>query len=69
LRELRAALPVQPMMSGQAIKELRERLGLSQAMLAACVGMSVATIIKWEREEKNQTARRCVCSILLIVKV
>ncbi|ORM65472.1 transcriptional regulator [Pantoea rodasii] len=53
LRELRAALPVMQMMSGEAIKVLRERFGLSQAMLAAYVGMSVATIVKWERDEKK----------------
>lgn len=34
-----------------AIRELRERLGSSQAMLAACVGKSDATLIKWELEE------------------
>lgn len=53
LRELRSSLPVLHMMSGEEINQLRQRHGLSQAMLAAYVGMSVATIVKWEREEKK----------------
>ena len=46
-------LPVLQLMSGEAIRELRERHGLSQAMLAAYIGLSPATVVKWEREEKK----------------
>lgn len=53
LRELRTSLPVLQLMSGEAIRELRERHGLSQAMLAAYIGLSPATVVKWEREEKK----------------
>ncbi|MBD9644631.1 MULTISPECIES: helix-turn-helix domain-containing protein [Pantoea] len=53
LRELRASLPVLHMMSGDEINQLRQRYNLSQAMLAAYVGMSVGTVVKWEREEKK----------------
>jgi len=53
LRELRTSLPVLQLMSGEAIRQLRERHGLSQAMLAAYIGLSPATVVKWAREEKK----------------
>lgn len=36
-------------MDGERIKMLRERLGLSQADLAAVVNMSTTSVQKWER--------------------
>lgn len=53
LRDLRARLPVIESMSGEAIRALRSRFNLSQAMLAEYVNMSVVTISKWERGEKK----------------
>lgn len=53
LRELRASLPILNSLSGADINRLRQRYNLSQAMLAAYVGMSVGTIVKWERDEKK----------------
>ncbi|MDN4626535.1 MULTISPECIES: helix-turn-helix domain-containing protein [Erwinia] len=53
LQELRQRLPAVQDMPGQAIRQLRERFDLSQAMLAEYVNMSVVTISKWERGEKK----------------
>ena len=53
LRELRARLPAIVEMNGEAIRALRGRYNLSQAMLAEYVNMSVVTISKWERGEKK----------------
>jgi len=53
LRELRASLPILNSLSGADINRLRQRYNLSQAMLAAYVGMSVGTVVKWERDEKK----------------
>lgn len=53
LRELRAHLPAIVEMSGEAIRALRGRYNLSQAMLAEYVNMSVVTVSKWERGEKK----------------
>jgi len=53
LQELRQRLPAVQEMTGQAIRQLRERFDLSQAMLAEYVNMSVVTISKWERGEKK----------------
>ena len=69
LRELRTSLPVLQLMSGEAIRELRERHGLSQAMLAAYIGLSPATVVKWERRRKSQMALRCACLTSLIERV
>lgn len=38
-------------MSGQEIKRMRNQYGLSQALLAYTLGMSVDSVSKWERGE------------------
>jgi len=53
MREFRARLGTIVSMSGQQIKELRERHQLTQAMLAELMNLSTVTISKWERDEKN----------------
>lgn len=53
LREFRARMSAVDNMSGEQIKQLRERYQLSQAMLAELMNLSVVTISKWERNEKN----------------
>lgn len=53
LHELRQRLPAVQEMTGQAIRQLRERFNLSQAMLAEYVNMSVVTISKWEKGDKK----------------
>lgn len=66
LRELRAQLPAIIEMNGEAIRALRGRFNLSQAMLAEYVNMSVMTVSKWERGEKkpNGAALRVLSTLL-----
>lgn len=53
LKSFRARISAVPLMSGEQIKQLRESHHLSQAMLAELMNLSVVTISKWERNEKN----------------
>ncbi len=64
-REFREKMQAPRKMNGEAIKQMRERLGLSQSMLALTVNMSVASVSKWERGEKipNGAALRMLNTI------
>jgi transcriptional regulator with XRE-family HTH domain len=42
---------------GRQIKELREKRGLTQAELAAKIGVGVGTVSRWERGERSPMAR------------
>jgi len=53
LKDFRARMSAVDHMNGGQIKQLRERYQLSQAMLAEFMNLSVVTISKWERNEKN----------------
>ncbi|CAX58403.1 Helix-turn-helix DNA-binding domain protein [Erwinia billingiae Eb661] len=52
-QELRGKMWKVQAMTGADIKEMRDRLGLSQAFLAEIVNMSVESVSKWERGEKK----------------
>lgn len=52
-QELRGKMSKVHAMTGADIKEMRERLGLSQSFLAEIVNMSVVSVSKWERGEKK----------------
>lgn len=52
-RELREKVPKPAVMSGLEIRALRDRLQLSQSMLAYTLNMSVESVSKWERGEKK----------------
>src|SRR4051812_43665122 len=40
-------------LSGTALRGRREALGLTQAALAACLGVTSTTVARWERGEKR----------------
>ncbi|WP_318374832.1 helix-turn-helix domain-containing protein [Enterobacter sp.] len=49
--ELSKRIPkIQPM-SGEEIRAVRAKYGMSQAVLASTMGMTVASVSKWERGE------------------
>ena len=50
-KELRKKMPDLKLMTGAEIKEMRTRIGISQALLAYTMGMSVESVSKWERDE------------------
>ncbi len=59
---------------GKIIKELRKEAGLSQTQLAKMVGYSQSEIARWERNEREPTAKAikklakvldCSCDYLL----
>ena len=52
-RQLREKMPKPAEMDGTAIRALRDRLQISQSMLAHTLNMSVESISKWERGEKK----------------
>ena len=39
-------------MTGEAFRELRQRLGLTQSQLAERLGVTVTSVARWEREER-----------------
>ncbi len=43
-------------MTGAAFRRLRRRLGLTQAALAARLGVSANAVARWEREERPISA-------------
>ena len=50
-RDFRNRIEAVRAMSATEIKDVRQRWGLSQASLAHALGMSVASVSKWERGE------------------
>lgn len=50
-RELKTRIAVVQMMSGEEIKAVRKRFGMSQSILAHTLGMSKESVSKWERNE------------------
>lgn len=50
-RNFKASMPEVRVMSGEQIKNMRMRIGISQALLAKLLGMSVESVSKWERNE------------------
>ncbi|MFC1987013.1 helix-turn-helix domain-containing protein [Chloroflexota bacterium] len=42
---------------GQKLQDARHRLGLSQAQLAVILGVSYATISRWENDNRNPWPR------------
>lgn len=50
-RELKAQIAAVQMMSGEEIKAVRTRFGMSQSILAHTLGMSKESVSKWERNE------------------
>ena len=50
-RELKTRIAAVKMMSGEEIKAVRARFGMSQAILAHTLGMSKESVSKWERNE------------------
>ena len=50
-RECRKRVAAVRVMSGEEIKQLRVKCGLSQASLAHTLGMTVDSVSKWERGE------------------
>jgi DNA-binding transcriptional regulator YiaG len=54
--------------SGKGIKSLRRKLGLSQAELAALVGVSNNTIYLWERNSGMLTLRKATKATLFSVR-
>ncbi|MCU5771310.1 helix-turn-helix domain-containing protein [Erwiniaceae bacterium BAC15a-03b] len=53
LRELREKMLSVHEMNGEEIRGMRDRLGITQSMLAVIMNMSVVSISKWERGEKK----------------
>jgi putative transcriptional regulator len=51
----REALPVVPPLSPQQIVALRERAGVSQAVLAGFLNVATNTLGQWERGERRPT--------------
>ena len=49
------ALPKVEAMSPNEIVAVRERTGVSQAVLAAFMNVAVATVSQWERGERHPT--------------
>ncbi|MFV0263361.1 MAG: helix-turn-helix domain-containing protein [Kluyvera sp.] len=50
-RELKTRIAAVKMMSGEEIKAVRVRFGMSQSILAHTLGMSKESVSKWERNE------------------
>ncbi len=49
-------MPMLPAMTGRQLRQLRHRLGLTQVQLAARVGVTERTVIRWERDHVRITA-------------
>jgi Predicted transcriptional regulator len=50
-RELNKRITAVKDMSGEEIRAMRDRLGMSQSVLARAMGMSKESVSKWERNE------------------
>lgn len=55
-------------MDGRAIRQLRERMGWTQARLAVEVGVTRNTIARWERDEMGISGAAAKLLTLLIAK-
>lgn len=67
LREFREDLLVPPpVYSPETIRELRESFGVSQAVFAALMNVSLSTVQKWEQGQKVPGAT--ACKLLDVVK-
>jgi putative transcriptional regulator len=53
LRDFEAQALIPPDYSAEAIRKLRERLQVSQAVFAAYLNASVSTVQKWENGDKR----------------
>lgn len=53
LRDFEAQVLIPPDYSAEAIRKLRERLQVSQAVFAAYLNASVSTVQKWENGDKR----------------
>lgn len=62
----RDALPKVPVMTPAEIVKVREKAGLSQAVLAGYLNVAVNTVSQWERGERNPTG--AALKLLQVVK-
>jgi type I restriction enzyme M protein len=51
--------------TGQDVKDLRDRLGITQEELAHRMGVSFFTISRWERKEKTNPIKSKIAQMML----